>query len=161
MSVYCICLLLENTSFLSVRCFFKIGNWLCWLCLEELLITKLSFRCARATKITSFMANHLCYEYEGDSGRVEYALHNIGSVERVSELRCDFVRRSHCKILTTIWWLCECLGREFWPGGGNQLCGNERKNPKSFVRCARNERHWTGMMECALQVGFISQSHTS
>ena len=50
--------------------------------------------CSR--KITSFMANHLCYEYEGDSGRVEYALHNIGSVERVSELRCDFVRRSKC-----------------------------------------------------------------
>ena len=66
--------------------------------------------CSR--KITSFMANHLCYEYEGDSGRVEYALHNIVSVERVNELRCDFVRRSHCKILTTMLWLCECLGRD-------------------------------------------------
>ena len=51
-------------------------------------------------KITSFMANHLCYDYGGDGGRVEYALHNIVSVERVSDLRCDFVRASLCKILT-------------------------------------------------------------
>jgi hypothetical protein len=95
-------------------------------------------------KITSFMANHLCYDYGGDSGRVEYALHNIVSVERVSDLRCDFVRRSHCKMLTTILWLCECLGREFWPGGGDPLCGIERKSPKSFVRCAQSERFETG-----------------
>jgi hypothetical protein len=50
--------------------------------------------CSR--KITSFMPKHLCYKYGGDSGRVEYALHNIVSVERVSELRGDFVRRSEC-----------------------------------------------------------------
>jgi hypothetical protein len=88
--------------------------------------------CSR--KITSFMANHLCYECGGDGGRVEYALRNIVSVERVSELRCDFVRRYHCKILTTILWLCECLGREFWPGGGDLLCGIKHKSPKSFAR---------------------------
>jgi hypothetical protein len=110
---------------------------------EEVLITKQSFKYARARKITSFMANHLCYEYEGDSGRVEYALHNIVSVERVNELRCDFVLRSHCKILTTVLWLCECLGREFWPGGGDLLCGIEHKSPKSFVRCAQSERYET------------------
>ena len=68
--------------------------------------------CSRAQKKKTRSLRTMCYEYEGDSGRVEYALHNIVSVERVSDLRCDFVRRSHCKMLTTILWLCECLGRD-------------------------------------------------
>jgi len=48
--------------------------------------------------------------------------------------------RSTVRILA----LCEYLGREFWPEGGDLLCGIKRKSPKSFVRCARSIRYETG-----------------
>jgi len=77
-------------------------RWVCWFALVELYKSIVKI-CPR--KMTSFVANNLCYDYGGDGGQNKYALRNIVSIERVCNLRCDFIQASPCMILTTIWWL--------------------------------------------------------